>query len=335
MSTFYIGLKMGSTNTCIYKAGNGIVLKEPSLIAVPSNPKLKEVKAFGFEAKKLIGKKSDNISILTPITEGIIRYEELAAMMLKCFLKKVFPDRMLGQNIKAVVTIPLGLTPQEKKQYEIVCYKAGIADVYLVPDVICQALGSGIDITGNKAQMIVNIGGDTTNIAIISNLTVIDGINISIGGNIINIAIKKYIEETYNFSITLDQAEKLKYEICSLFANYTASKEFIGLNMKTLEKEKLVITGEELYPIIKNYYLKFADSINAMIQGTSPEVLADISKSGIYFYGDATLIVGLEKFMTQATGFKTKIVEVPKANLLGTSELIKNPHLLKKTLKNN
>lgn len=335
MATFFIGLKLGSTSTCIYKAGNGIVLREPSLIAMPSNPKNKEVKAVGYEAKKLIGKKGDNISIISPISEGVIKFEELAVLMLKNFLKKIFPEKSYGQNIKAVVTIPLGLSPAEKKQFEIVCYKAGIADVFLVPDVLCLALGSGIDITGNTAQMIVNIGGDTTNIAIISNMTVISGINLSIGGNIINIAINRYIEETYNFSITLDQSEKLKYEICSLFANYTASKEFIGINKKTLEKETLVVTGQELYPIIKNYYSKFADSINAMIQSASAEALADISKNGIYFYGDATLIVGLEKFMSAATGFKSRVVEVSKANLLGTSELIRQPHLLKRALKNN
>lgn len=335
MSTYYIGLRMGSTTTCIYKSGNGIVLDEPSLIAMPTNPKIKDVKAIGIDAKRIIGKTPENITIYSPISSSVIQYEDLAILMLKGFLKKVFPTKSIGQNIKAVVSTPLGITPNEKKTFEITCFKAGIADVYLVPDVICYAIGNGIDIQNDTASMIVNIGGDTTNIAIISNYSIIKGYNLTIGGTLINVAIAKYIEETYNISTSKEQAERIKLEICSLLKNYNASIEIVGINKKTLLKENITITSSELYPIIEHYYGKIIETVISIIESNDPAVITDISKNGIYFYGEASQIIGFEKFFTEQTTFKANISDNSRTNMLGTGELIKYPQLLKNILKNN
>ena len=335
MSTSYIGMKLGSTTTYIYKPGNGIVLREASLIAMPTNLKIKDVKAIGNDAKKLLGRTPENIKIYAPILNGVVQYEELAIQMLKGFLKKIFPNKKIGQNIKAVLCVPLGITPQEKKDLEVVCFKAGIADVFLVPDIICYALGNGIDIKSETSQLIVNIGGDTTNIATVSNYSIIKGYNFSIGGELINIAIAKFIEETYNISITPEQADKLKLEICSLFENYSASMEIVGINKITQTKEKVLINSSELYPIIKYYYGKIAEAINSIIQECDPTIVSDIAKNGIYFYGGATRIVGLERFMAEHTKFKIHFSNISKSNIVGTGELIKYPQLLKRILKNN
>ena len=335
MSTYYIGLRMGSTTTCIYKSGNGIVLDEPSLIAMPTNPKIKDVKAIGIDAKRIIGKTPENITIYSPISSSVIQYEDLAILMLKGFLRKVFPTKSIGQNIKAVVSTTLGITPKEKKTFEITCFKAGIADVYLVPDVICYAIGNGIDIQNDTASMIVNIGGDTTNIAIISNYSIIKGYNLTIGGTLINVAIAKYIEETYNISTSKEQAERIKLEICSLLKNYNASIEIVGINKKTLLKENITITSSELYPIIEHYYGKIIETVISIIESNDPAVITDISKNGIYFYGEASQIIGFEKFFTEQTTFKANISDNSRTNMLGTGELIKYPQLLKNILKNN
>ena len=334
MSTFYIGIKMGSTTTCIYKSGNGIVLKEPSLIAMPTNMKIKDVKAIGEDAKRLIGRTPNNITIFSPISNGVIQYEELAVLMLKGFLKKIFPNKTLGQNIKAIVTTPISISPQEKKAFETTCFKAGIADVYLIPDVLSYAVGNGIDIQSETANMIVHIGGGTTNIATISNYSIINGYTLSFGGSLINVAIAKYIEETYNFYISTEQAEFLKTEICSLFETYSVSYEIAGLNKKTQSKEQLTIQSTELYPIIKHYYSLIAEAVNSVIQSSDPEVISDISKNGIYFYGGGASIIGLEKFMTEKTTFKTNLPDASRTNILGTGVLIKYPQLLKKLIKN-
>ena len=334
MSTFLIGIKMGSTTTCIYKSGNGIVLKEPSLIAMPTNMKIKDVKAIGEDAKRLIGRVPNNITIFSPISNGVIQYEDLAVLMLKGFLKKIFPNRTIGQNIKAIVTTPISLTPQEKKAFETTCFKAGIADVYLIPDVLSYAIGTGIDIQSESTNMIVNIGGDTTNIATISNYSIINGYTLSFGGSIINVAIAKYIEETYNFYISTEQAEFLKTEICSLFKTYSVSYTIAGLNKKTQSKEQLTIDSTELFPIVEHYYSLISDAVNSVIQSSDPEVIADISKNGIYFYGGGASIIGLEKFMADHTTFKINLPDTSRANVLGTGVLIKNPQILKRIIKN-
>ncbi len=335
MATNYIGIKLGSTVTCIYKSGNGIVLKEPSLIAMPTNVKNKEVKAIGHDAKRLIGKVSENITIFSPIANGVIQYEELAVLMLKGFLKKIFPIKTLGQNIKAVVTVPLGLSPAEKKQFEIVCFKAGIADVDIVPDIVSFAVGSGLDIKSGVSNLIVNIGGDTTNIGVVCNYSVIQGYGLTIGGNIISVAIAKYIEDAHNFEIGVPAAEQLKTEICSLFENFSASKELVGINKKNQLKEKFVINASELYPIVKNYYEKIAEALRSIIDSCDPAVISDIEKNGICFYGGGTNIIGFEKFMFERTKFKIRVFDIPKLNVLGTGELINNPQLLKRITKNN
>ena len=334
MSTFYIGLKMGSTTTCIYKSGNGIVLKEASLIAMPTNPRIHEVQAIGDNAKRLVGRLPENISVFSPISNGTIQYESLAVYMLKGFLKKVFPNRHIGQNIKAVVSIPLGLSPEEKKAYEITCFKAGISDVALVPDVLCFAVGNGLNIQDEKAEMIVDIGGDTTNIAIISNTSIIQGFNLSIGGSIINAAISKYIEQTHGLLISNEQAEHIKLEICSLFETFQASIEVEGFNVKTQNRSKINVNSAELFPIIKHYYGKIAEAVKSIVQSSAPQTINDIMDSGIYYYGGGAMIIGLEKFMYEKTCFKVNLSDNSRSNIVGTGELIKYPQLLKKILKN-
>lgn len=335
MATFYIGMKLGSTATHIYKPGNGIVLREASLIAMPTNLKVKDIKAIGNDAKKIIGKVSDNITIYSPISSGLIQYDDLAIAMLKEFLRKVFPNKKIGQNIKAILSAPLGISASEKKQLETVCFKAGIADVYIIPDVLCYALGSGIDIKSNSAHLVVNVGSDTTNIATISNHSIIKGFNFSIGGSIVSVAIAKYIEETYNINIGLEQADKVKVEICSLFENYAATMDIVGINKQTQLKDKITISSTELYPIVKHYYSKIAEAINSIIQSSDPEVVSDIIENGIHFYGGGTNIVGFERFMANETKFKINMADISGANMIGTGELIKYPQLLKKILKNN
>ena len=335
MSTHYIGLKIGSATTCIYKAGNGVVLKEPSLIAMPTNLKLKDIKAIGIDAKKLIGRTAENITVYSPISNGVIQYSDLAVYMLKGFIKKVFPNKAFGQNIKAILCTPLGLTPEEKKQLEITCFKSGIAEVFMIPDVLCYAIGNGIDIQSETAKLIVDIGGDSTNIAIISNSAIIKGLNISIGGSLINAAIAKFIEEKYNLTISVEQAENIKLETCSLLENYNSTIEISGLNKSSQVYEQVLISSNELYPIIKLYYSKIAKTINSIVQSSEPEIISDILAGGVYFYGNASNIIGLENFMSAETNFKINVSNIENSNILGTGELINQPQLLKKILKNN
>lgn len=334
MSTHYIGLKLGSIHTTIYKSGNGIVLKEASMIAMPTNPKHKEAYAIGDEARRLKDRPPQNVIVYSPIVNSTIQYEELAIPMLKYFMKKVFPNRTFGQNIKAIVCTPIGLSAEEKKSFEITCFKSGIADAVLIPDVLCYAVGNGIDIQSEKAHMIVNMGGNITSIAIISNCAVLQGYSISIGGSMISSAIKKYIQENYNLTISLDQAYQIKYEICSLFENYQATINIDGYNTLNNASETITISSKELYPIINYYYTKIANIINSVIKTCSPEIINDISEEGIYYYGSLSDITGLDKFMQDKTTFDSITTSNDQVHIIGLGELIKYPQLLHKIIKN-
>jgi len=334
MSTHYIGLKLGSIHTTIYKSGNGIVLKEASLIAMPTNPKNKDVYAVGDEAKMIKDRLPQNVIVYSPIVNSTIQYEELAIPMLKYFMKKVFPNRTIGQNIKALLCTPVGITPEERKSFEITCFKAGISDVVLIPDVLCYAVGNGIDIQSEKAYMIVNMGGNVSSIAIIANCSVLQGYNISIGGAMIASAIKKYILENYGIAITAEQAYQIKYEICSLFENYQATINIDGYNPTKNQTESITISSKELFPIIHYYYSKIAEVINSVIKSCSTQIINDIAENGIYYYGSLSDITGLDKFMQEKTSFESKTTINDQVHIIGLGELIKYPQLLHKIMKN-
>ena len=153
MSKQLIALKLGSTVTTIYKQGEGMVLKEPSL------------KAIGKDAKRMQGRTNGAISVISPINAGIITDSDMATEMLKGFLKRIFPRRFFKPNIKAILCVPLGISIAEKKTFEKVCYNAGIADVTLIPAIICSAIGDSIPINTTTGKLLVNIGGGCTNIA--------------------------------------------------------------------------------------------------------------------------------------------------------------------------
>lgn len=333
MSTQYIGLKLGSTNTLIYKPGNGLVLKEASLIAMPTNPKNKEVYTVGNNAKIIKDRLPQNIVVYSPIENGVIQFEDLTILMLKSFLKKVFPTKSITQNIKAIVCTPIGLSAEEKKTIELTCYRSGIADVCLVPEVLCHAIGLRLDIQHEKANMIVDIGGNITDIAVISNGAIIQAYNISIGGSIINSAIIKYINETYKMIISSEQSEQIKLEVCSLIENYFASIEIDGLNYLTNTKETISINSMELYPIIEHYYGKISALINSILASSEPQIISDLSENGIYFVGEASQTIGLDKFFQKNTNFKINTATNKNSSMVGVSELIKNPQFLHKLQK--
>lgn len=334
MSTHYIGLKLGSINTSIFKPGNGLVLKEASLIAMPTNPKNKEVYAVGENARKIKDRLPQNIVVYSPISNGTIQYDDLAQLMLKNFIKKIFPTKSFGQNIKAILCTPVGISAEEKKTFEMVCYKSGIADVYLVPEVFCHAIGSALDIQNENATMIIDIGGNTTEIAIISNYSLIHAYSISIGGALINSAIIKYINETYKIIIGNEQAEQIKLDICSLIENYQANIEVDGYSYLTNSKETITVSSTELYPIIKHYYGKIATMINSIIKECDPQVIADINENGLYFFGEASSIIGLDKFFQKHTSFKaTTSSNNSNTSMIGLGELIKYPQILHKIVK--
>lgn len=337
MGTIMLAIKLGSSTTTIYKENEGFLLKEPSLVAITGSVKGKEVCAVGFEAKRLQGRTgADNLtSVVAPIYEGVITDSELACEMLKKFIAKVCPKKLFKPNIRALVCVPLGITLSEKLAFEKTCYQAGISDVILVPSIMCSAVGKGIDISSTVANMVVGIGGGCTDIAVVGSNTLINGVNVGMGGTNIDKAIEQQILAKFNLIIGDNTAERIKREIGSLYINDTNEIEITGQDNATKESRSITVNAMDIYPAVEHYYSKIADAISSVLAVCPPDVVADVTKNGIYFVGGDSKIIGLEKY------FKTKlniaietIDEADNVDIMGAAELLENNELLKKVLVN-
>lgn len=331
--TQLIALKLGSTMTTIFKQGEGLVLKEPSMIAITGSLKSREIKAVGKDAKRMQGRTTGAINVISPINNGVVTDTDLAASMLKIFLRRIFPRHFFKPHIKAILCTPLGLSVNEKKNFEKVCYNAGIADVTMIPAIICSAIGDDIPIGTSTGKLLVNIGGGTTNIAVLANNSIVSGVNISVGGSVINTAIDKLMIEKFNVNIGEGTADKIKNEVMSLLENDTASIEIQAVNITTKDTQSVLVTSKDIYPIITHYYSKIADAILSVINTCPPDIIADINREGIYVYGSQSFIAGLSKFYKQKLGMKVNISESFKTDIHGAAKLLDNPTQLHEILR--
>ena len=332
MSSIFLAIKLGSTTTTIFRQGDGLVLKEPSLIAVSGNMKNREIKAIGYEAQRLVGRSASNTTIVEPIVNGLINNVELATSMLRGFVRKVCPDKLFKPNVRALLCVPLGISLADKKVFEKVCYSAGISDVTIMPAILCSAIGQNLDIEGKYGKLVVNIGGGCTNIAIIANNTIVNGVSIGIGGTKINTAIEQYVSQKYNIKISSTSAEKIKQDVASLFSSYTATSDIDGLDLTTKENRSIAISSEEIYPIMEHYYEKICQSIETIINMCPPDIISDVYKSGAHLSGSQCTYPGLEKYLKKRLNMPITISEVSKTDIWGASKLLDDPLWLKKLL---
>ena len=335
MASTLIAIKLGSTLTTIYREGEGLVLREPSLIAVSGTIRSREIKAVGKEAKKLIGRTGDGQEVISPISSGIIVDSELATEMLKRFLKQIeVHPKLFKGNIRAIVCIPLGISLVERKTIEKVCYNAGINDVILIPAIICSAYGEDIDVEGPQGKLLVNIGGGATNIAVMANNQILTGLSVAVGGTNITVAITKLIEDKYNLKVSPLAAEELKQNIISLYPDSKLEAEITGIDKDTKESKTITVSSNEVHMIVEHYYSKIIEAINACLANCTPEIIKDVAEDGIYLFGSGAFVSGLERFFKEKTGLPIKIGEHAKTDIYGAAKLINNSNALRDILLN-
>ncbi len=335
MATTLLALKLGSTTTTIYKDGEGLVLKEPSLIAVTGSIRSREVRAVGSEAKRLLGRTSDGLQVVAPISGGTVTDSELASLMLKKFLKQIeIRQGLFKDNVRAILCVPLGINLVERKTLEKVCYDAGISDVILMPAIICSAVGDDIDISSPVGKLLVNIGGGATNIAVCANNQIITGVPIALGGSNITVAIEKFVEEKYNLKVGAGSAEILKNNICSLYSDSSLMDDITGVNKDTRESTTVAVSSNEVYMIVDHYYSKIVEAISSCISACPPDIVKDISIDGIYLFGGGAFVPGLEKYMREKTGLAVHISEHAKSDIFGAGKLLSDPNFLRDLLLN-
>lgn len=331
MSTIYLAIKLGSTTTTIYRQGDGLVLKEPSLIAISGSPnKSREVKAIGYEALNMRGRTASGIAVVSPIVEGLVNNFELASAMLRGFVRKVCPDRLFRPNIRALLCVPLGISLSDKKNFQKVCYSAGITDVTILPAILCNGIGLNLDLENKFGKLLVNIGGGCTNIAVVAQNTIVQGVSLSIGGTKINTAIEQYVLENYNLQIGSSTASKIRQEVASLISSYASTIDIEGVDATTKENKMITISSKEIYPIMDYYFGKICTAIETVVNSCSPDIVSDIYRDGAYFGGSQVEYPGLEKYLRKKLNMPIHISEISRTDVWGAGKLIDDPLMLKK-----
>lgn len=330
MMTNVVAIKLGSSNTSIFKQGEGIVLFEPTLVCYTGSGKEREIKAFGSHAKRMMGRTDEFTFVSSPIVEGRIVDTDLAVSMLKHFLSKVITRSLLKPKIKAVVCVPMGLSAKERKAYEKVCFYSGIQDVILVPSIMAGAIGYNLPVNSPNGICVVNIGGGTTDIAVISANSIITGININVGGLVLDKAIEEKITHEYKLIIGKGVAEDIKEEIGSLFPNDCSNNEVNGVDPETRLAKSIVVEAKIVYDAIEPFFEKICIAIKSVVNACPPNIVEDVVNNGIYFMGGTSLITGAEQYFRKKLNLPVIIEDETTAiDVAGAGKLLSDSKLLK------
>ncbi|MDE7395460.1 MAG: rod shape-determining protein [Clostridiales bacterium] len=333
MAVMEIAVEIGTGYTSLFLSGNGIVLREPTIIAFIGDPKNKRVRAVGTAAEQMLGKTPEHTTIIAPVVDGVIADSEACTVLLREFIKKILPSSYIFfPKIKAIVGIPTGLTVEERGMYEDVCVAAGIADVTMVDNIMLTGIGLDLPV-GGVGGLLVNIGAGTTEIAAVSLSGVISGCGVTIGGNMMDNAVIDYVAGKYDVKIGKLAARKLKNEIGSLFGNDTSSMSVSGRNVRTKNSDSTFVNASELCGVLMPYYLRIADAVESIINMCPPEVAGEIYKRGIWVVGGGSKILGLREIFSQRLHLNVYLVDEPSyCTILGAGKLLGDKELLREIL---
>jgi len=303
-----IGIDLGTATVLIYVKGKGIVLKEPSVAAIDKVSG--KVYAVGSDAQKMIGRTPGNIVAIRPLRDGVISDYDTTEKMLKDFLSKVNFSRFFKPNI--VICVPSGVTEVEERAVLDVALQAGAKRAYVIEEPIAAAIGAGIDIAEPNGNMIVDIGGGTTDIAVISLGGVVVSNSIKIAGDTFDDAIIKYIRKKYNILIGERTAEEIKTNIgCVYPLEETLKISIKGRNLISGLPNSLELSSDEIIEALSEAANTIADAIHNVLERTPPELVGDIATNGIMLTGGGALMQGFDKLIESKTGIKAIIAEDP------------------------
>lgn len=330
MAVMEIAVEIGTGYTSIYVPGNGIVLREPTVIAFIGDPKNRRVHAVGAQAEKMLGKTPERTAIVEPVSDGVITDVDACGLLLKEFVKKILPPNFIFfPKIKAILGIPTGLNFEERTQYEDVCAMAGISEVTMIDNIILSGIGLDLPIYSAGCGVVVNIGAGTTEIAALSLAGVVSGCGITIGGKMMDKALADFIAGKYDLKVGMSTARKVKNEIGSLYENDTSELLISGRNVKTKNTGSAYVTAADVCEVIKPYYLRIADAVESIINTCPPEIVGEINNKGIYVVGGGSRILGLEQVFSQRLNISVYTVDEPAYSvILGAGKLLGDKELL-------
>jgi rod shape-determining protein MreB len=326
-----IGIDLGTANTLVYVLGSGIALREPSVVAV--NKKIRHVLAVGNEAKDMIGRTPGAIIAISPLKDGVIADFEITEAMLKYFIKKVCKESLFGKP-RVVIGVPSGVTEVEERAVEEAVIQAGAREAFLIEEPMAAAIGANLPIEDASGSMVVDIGGGTSEVAVISLGGIVVSKSIRIAGEKIDINIINYIKKEYNLMIGERTAEEIKVSVgCAFPKEKEESIEIRGRDLMSGLPKNIMVTSTDLLNAMSEPISAIVDAIKYTLEKTPPELAADIMNRGIYLTGGGALIYGIDKLVSQETGMPVKVAENPlDCVALGAGKVVENIDVLKQVL---
>lgn len=305
-----IGIDLGTASVLVYVKGKGVVLKEPSVVAFDRNTN--KIKAIGEEARLMLGRTPGNIVAVRPLRQGVISDYTVTEKMLSYFIDRTVGKSLFGRKPRISVCVPSGATEVEKKAVEDATYQAGARDVSIIEEPVAAAIGAGIDIAKPCGNMIVDIGGGTADIAVISLGGVVVSNSIKVAGDDFDEAIVRFMRKKHNLLIGERTAEDIKINVGTVYKRpENLTMDVRGRNLVTGLPKTVTVTSEETEEALREPAYQIVDAVHNVLERTPPELAADISDRGIVLTGGGSLIQGLEELIEEKTGINTMTAEDP------------------------
>jgi rod shape-determining protein MreB len=303
-----MAVDLGTANTLVYVRGRGIVLSEPSVVAIDHASG--EVHAVGVEAKRMLGRTPGTISAIRPLKDGVIADFDVTEQMLRHFIQKVHQHRFAHPRV--VVCVPSGVTGVEKRAVEEATRNAGARDAYLIEEPMAAAIGAGLPVSEPTGNMVVDVGGGTTEVAVISLGGIVVSVSLRLGGDEMDEAIISHVKREYKLLIGNQTAEEIKLEVGSAFRlKEEVQAEVRGRDMLTGLPKTVIISSEEVRHALEEPVSQIVDAIKSTLDKTPPELAADIMDRGIVLAGGGALLSGLDERLRHETQMPVQLAESP------------------------
>ncbi len=314
MFTNELSIDLGTANTLIFMRGQGIVLDEPSVVAIRYNAKngVKEIAAVGTEAKKMLGRTPDGLTTIRPLRDGVIADLKECEVMLERFIKKVVKRGFFSNKLRVLVCVPSGATDVERKAIKEAAMNAGATDAYLIPEPMAAAIGAGMPVHEASGSMVIDIGGGTSEVAVISLNGIVYSSSVRIGGDRFDEAIIAYVRRNYGMLIGEPTAERIKQEIGSAYPSADILEaEVRGRNINEGIPKTFTLNSNEILEALQEPLQGIVSAVRVALESTPPELAADIAERGIVLTGGGALLRGLDKLLSEETGLATIVAEDP------------------------
>ena len=321
-----IGIDLGTANTVVYVRGRGIVLREPSVVAIVTGTS--QVRAVGEEAKRMLGRTPGNITAIRPMKDGVIADFDITEAMLRYFIKKVH-NRRYGVKPRVIVAVPSGITEVERRAVKESAYHAGARDVRLIEEPMAAAIGVGLPVEEPAGNMIVDIGGGTTEVALISLAGIVLSRSVRVAGDECDEAIIQYMKRAYNLMIGERTAEEIKIKVGSTYPlEQELTMEVRGRDLVAGLPKTLTITSEEIREALQETISIVVENVRVTLERCPPELAADLVDRGIMLAGGGALLRGVDKLLAEETGLPVHLSDDPlSAVALGTGIVLESGYL--------